>query len=644
MKRVSLVVMDAHREASLKTLRELGTVHLEQRVVVSDRLTELLEEKTKVEKILATLNEYAAKLKAQKKAAPQIEAPAGGSLRERAAAIMSQVNDLELERKALAEKLASLSIEQGRFTGWGDFNPRDLQFLKDCGTEIRLYELAEVSFKSLPKELNYIVLQKSKMLFRIATVGGEIPGETPLVLGGHSLSELNAFVAEAQKREGEIEGRFEALSSLKGTLEEERDSLGVQIEFETARAGMDALEDAPATTSVAWVSGYAPVEAADALKGAAKANGWALILTDPSESHSPPTLLKNSPLVRITKPVFDFLGTVPGYREYDISSSFLVFFSVFFAMIFGDAAYGLLILAGAIAVAVKSSKAGGKTPDIVKLLFLMAGATIVWGGVNGAWFAIPHESLPPFLVALIIPHFNSIGPPVEFPLFMQSVFNLPQYPPTGELKTRWSIQFFCFSLALIHILLARVSRIKKELPSLSAVSHVGWGMVVFALYLLVLNMLLGIPMQDFVVPMIGIGMGIVFVFSDQNGGNFFKNILKNLGNFFQLFLKAVGCFGDIISYIRLFAVGLAGGMIAYNFNTMAIPEGGLGEGATFVIRLVAAVLILVLGHGLNLALTALAVIVHGVRLNLLEFAGNHLEMEWSGYEYKPFALKQKLKQ
>jgi V/A-type H+-transporting ATPase subunit I len=88
-------------------------------------------------------------------------------------------------------------------------------------------------------------------------------------------------------------------------------------------------------------------------------------------------------------------------------------------------------------------------------------------------------------------------------------------------------------------------------------------------------------------------------------------------------------------------VGLAGSAIASSFNSMAIPAEGLGSiGASFVLRVFSMVLILIFGHTLNMLMNALSVIVHGVRLNLLEYAGNHLSMEWSGYAYKPFALPQ----
>jgi V/A-type H+-transporting ATPase subunit I len=164
--------------------------------------------------------------------------------------------------------------------------------------------------------------------------------------------------------------------------------------------------------------------------------------------------------------------------------------------------------------------------------------------------------------------------------------------------------------------------------------------MMIGLYFLVLFMLLKVTLVSFAVYMIGGGLAFYFIFAEQKGVNFFKNILKSFTNFLPTFLNAVGSFADIISYIRLFAVGLAGSSIAQSFNEMAVPVDGFGAiGVSFVLRLFAAVLILVFGHALNIVMNALSVIVHGVRLNLLEYGANHLGMEWSGYAYKPFELK-----
>jgi V/A-type H+-transporting ATPase subunit I len=89
-------------------------------------------------------------------------------------------------------------------------------------------------------------------------------------------------------------------------------------------------------------------------------------------------------------------------------------------------------------------------------------------------------------------------------------------------------------------------------------------------------------------------------------------------------------------------VRFAGSSIALSFNGLALPDGlgGLGIGIIFVVRLLAACLILVAGHSLNLAMSGISVIVHGVRLNLLEYAGNHLNMQWVGNLYRSFAKRQ----
>jgi V/A-type H+-transporting ATPase subunit I len=127
---------------------------------------------------------------------------------------------------------------------------------------------------------------------------------------------------------------------------------------------------------------------------------------------------------------------------------------------------------------------------------------------------------------------------------------------------------------------------------------------------------------------------VFLIFSEQTGGNFAKNVGKGFGGSITTFISVLSSFSDIISYIRLFAVGMAGAAIAASFNEMAagVPEGPA--------RIIGGGLILILGHALNLTLNGIAVMVHGVRLNLLEYAG-HLGMEWSGYKYSPLALNKK---
>ncbi|MCG8481101.1 MAG: V-type ATP synthase subunit I, partial [Spirochaetales bacterium] len=132
------------------------------------------------------------------------------------------------------------------------------------------------------------------------------------------------------------------------------------------------------------------------------------------------------------------------------------------------------------------------------------------------------------------------------------------------------------------------------------------------------------------------GLAAVFLFgSQQEGSGFFAGILRGLGGFITTALDGISAFSDIISYIRLYAVGLASLAIAEAFNGMAQGIGASMDGA---VGAIAAALVLFLGHTLNLAMGALSVVVHGVRLNMLEFSG-HLGMEWTGVEYAPFKTR-----
>jgi len=227
-------------------------------------------------------------------------------------------------------------------------------------------------------------------------------------------------------------------------------------------------------------------------------------------------------------------------------------------------------------------------------------------------------------------------------VFLQRFFKLPESVPSDSLKTQWNIQFLCFTLGMVQLVLARFKNVMKELPSLTALAQAGWLIVVFAIYFMVLFILLKMALPPFVPYFIGAGIALNFLFSEQRGGNFLKNVGKAFANFFPIILKAIGCFGDIISYIRLFAVGMAGSIIVKTVNSMAIPADGFGSfSINFFTKIITMVLILAFAHSLNLAISALSVIVHGLRLNLLEYAGNHLEIGWSGYKYNPFAFKRK---
>ncbi|QQO08219.1 V-type ATP synthase subunit I [Breznakiella homolactica] len=629
MKKVSLVVMDKDREGSLEKLRELGVVHLQNRQASSDRLTKLLEQKAKSDSAIGILRSYSGSKTKNKNGAetPAAEKPAAEYSVEWAnetppADPVSQVLGLADERKNLQEQMVSEIKELSRIEKWGEFNPKSIQELSDQGLSLIPYELPRKTYESLGDDHKVIVLGKDKSLVYCVALDEPIPGEVPLVLPEKSIAEFNISIAEKRDQLADIERQFEKLAPKKAVIEAGLVPLLQDIEFETAKVGMEVTDDTPAEYAVSWISGFVPQDLLGVVKRGAAENGWALIADDPDEEDNPPTLVKNNKFVSLIQPLFNLLGTTPGYREYDISLSYLLFFCLFFAMIFGDAGYGIILLAASVIFGVRSKKKNGTVPDAVLLFGLLSISTIVWGSITGSWFAIPTENLPGFMQAMVIPPFRP-DPNLD--------------PKVAENLVQQNIKHMCFIVGTIQIVLAHAKNIKREFPALTFIAQLGWLCMVVGLYFLVLNLVLdrtAFPVPQFALYLIFGGLGAFFIFSEQKGGNFFKNVGKSFANFLPTFLDAVSSFSDIISYIRLFAVGLAGAAIASSFNNMAM---GMPEGP---VRIIAGGLILIAGHGLNLAMNALSVVVHGVRLNLLEYAG-HLGMEWSGHTYSPFAVKDK---
>ncbi|MDL2228873.1 V-type ATP synthase subunit I [Treponema sp. OttesenSCG-928-L16] len=631
MKKVSLVVMEKTREASLEKLREVGVVHLERKSVSSDALASLLDKKNKAESALGILRPYpdeggktdfgpdtAVKAPENAEADGIYTTDALNYMPE--PGLVNQVLALADERKNLQEQQISDTKERNRLEKWGNFDPAALRGLEEAGLSLIPYELPRKSYEALGDEQKVIVLGQDKALVYCAAVGEAIPGEIPLALPDRSLERIGRDMAERMDELDSIEKQLASLASLKGRIQAELNTLFQDIEFESARVGMETVEDAPAEFTVSWITGFVPQDEAGKLKRAASENGWALLIDDPEEDDNPPTLIKNNKFVSLIQPLFNLLGTIPGYREYDISLSYLLFFCFFFAMIFGDAGYGALLLIISVFLGLRSKKKSGGIPDVAILLGLLSASTLVWGSITGSWFAIPMDSLPGFLKALIIPPFRP-NPELD--------------PKLAANLVQQNVKHLCFIVGAGQIVLAHLKNIKKEFPSLTFLAQVGWLSMVVGLYFLVLNLVLDatqFPIPSFALVLIGGGILMYFIFAEQRGGNFLKNVGKSFANFLPTFLDAVSSFSDIISYIRLFAVGLAGAAIAGAFNDMAL---GLPAGP---VRIIAGGIILIAGHSLNLAMNALSVVVHGVRLNLLEYAG-HLGMEWSGHKYAPFALK-----
>jgi V/A-type H+-transporting ATPase subunit I len=240
------------------------------------------------------------------------------------------------------------------------------------------------------------------------------------------------------------------------------------------------------------------------------------------------------------------------------------------------------------------------------LLTVFSASTVVWGVLSNTWFGaqIPALASLPTVQWLADPSYHNM-------------------------------MLLCFTIGVSHLMLARLWNGVCRLPDSTAIAEFGWAGILLFMYL-VTNSIVGIfpaiPQWGFY--MFYASLAGVFLFSVK------PSELKTRGaELGMLPLNIMSALGDIISYVRLFAVGLASVKVAENFNSMATGlVAGADEMWVKALMAVAMVAILVIGHALNLAMAGLSILVHAVRLNTLEFS-NHKGVSWSGTAYNPFKRK-----
>jgi V/A-type H+-transporting ATPase subunit I len=191
-------------------------------------------------------------------------------------------------------------------------------------------------------------------------------------------------------------------------------------------------------------------------------------------------------------------------------------------------------------------------------------------------------------------------------------------------ESRLFMMRLSFAMGATHLCLAQLWQAVRYYPNLRALNKLGWALFIWGMFGVVNMFVLQGPMSwrtpwPYLL-IAGASLAILFASPSRNP---LRMVGVGLANFPLAMLSA---FSDVISYVRLMAVGLAGSVLAGNFNEMAFDTGFLPATAV----------VLVLGHSLNLALALIAMFAHGVRLNMLEFS-NNLGMEWAGYAYRPFA-------
>ncbi|MBR3594134.1 MAG: ATPase [Clostridia bacterium] len=631
MKKVSLIIRENKKDETLKKLRKLGIVHIEITEGSGERLALLRERIALLENAIFTIGKQ-----------KNIEQKSVSA--EEALSVATRIQTLDAEKKQCVADRISLNSELDRLKGWGDIDPSSISELEAKGYEISFYEMPKNEYELLAENIKTVRIdtEKSTVRFMLFKSEREELDEAAATLNVYRLALPQFSTSEMKQRLSQLSTRIDEIDAAIAAdacyIESIKAAVGVtekEIEFETYATGMadeDLSPESEASLSVSYFTGYIEAENLDKLKQTAQNNSWGLLVEEPSVEDNVPTKLKNNKFVSLIYPLTDFLGTVPGYFEYDISGWFLAFILIFFGIIFGDGGYGLLICAVAAIPIIKSLITKKQISPMFLLVGLFGLSTVLWGTLTCTWFGLSPEQLPGWLKSLSIPVISNV--------YADKIWHPFWTGGTVGLTTAQNLQIFCFSLALIQLTVAHIKGVFRNKGSIKMLGDIGSILQLFGIYYLVLSLVVnaevfsfglvigGIPIGTVAIALIGVGFVLSFVFSNYEG-SIIKSILSSLTNIVSVLLGVVNVFSDIVSYIRLWAVGLAGAAISATVNELAGPLLG-----NFMFMILAIVL-LVFGHGLNMILNILSVIVHGIRLNTLEFS-SHLDMSWSGHKFKPF--------
>ncbi|MBL7157716.1 MAG: hypothetical protein ISS92_06130 [Candidatus Omnitrophica bacterium] len=584
MKKIAVIAQAKDAGKAVGDLRSLGILHVEhQKAPLGKDITSLNEDAALLDNIINILSmpEYADK---------KILAKQAGELKDwRFAA--KHILDSQKRFEQLDHYAKGLKTIENQWESWGDFDPESIKRLEKKGIHVKLYLLPEKAFRAIKKEdfILKVVSKKNGMincafLSRSESAALAYP---ELGLPKISLGKVRSRLAEDQKAKTKIENDIKQHLTYKERFLKIKEAFKKELELHEAIQGMGEVR------TLSYITGYVPHDATERVLAMCKEKKLAAFINDPSEDDNIPTLIRNPRWLSVINPVFKFIEIVPGYKELDISFWFLIFFSIFFGMLVGDAGIGMIFI---LLTAIAQIKLGRKVKDksIFPLFYVLSLTAVIWGALTGTCFG----------QAWLTPYFKPLAP---------------------ALRSDKNIQALCFLIGAIHLSIGHSWRALIKLPSLQALADIGWVVILWGGFFLAKTLVLGEALPFFVKWFFLIGSILVIVFTSPSW-NILKSVPKGLG---KLLLNIVNSFTDIVSYVRLFAVGLASVAVADAFNQMAI-----GIGYKSAINAIIAVIVILIGQGLNLVLGPIAVLVHGIRLNVLEFC-NHIDIKWTGFMYKP---------
>lgn len=493
------------------------------------------------------------------------------------------------------------SLEEAR--KWGNFDKDRVKLFS-----IRFYTVSRKMFDPEWKQKYPIqIISEDKDNIRFVTAGTDerVPA-TEVSMPQKTQAELESDIARLN---AELDSHRKELASMKGELPELKAKVeSMYSDLNVYLAGVTAGHAAEG--SLTLFEGFAPKEDAQKVREALGNLDVYYIASDATVADNPPIKIRNNAFVRQFEPLTSMYG-MPVYNEFDPTVFLSIFFMLFFAMCMGDMGYGITLVA--IGFILRKRKANGGLAGMWSLIVTLGIATIVVGFLFGTFFGVDLTTktwIPEALRNCMITGDVTIGG--------------SSYAKQMILSLLIGIAHISLAMVVKAVWAVRQNGLRNSLGTL------GWTLLIVGSVVGLSFGLLGV-ISETAMKWLLIGIASVSCLGIYIFNKWGRNPLINIGaGLWDTYNTASGLMSDVLSYIRLYALGMSGSMLGSTFNLIA--DMVKGDDPTW--QWIPFVLIVVFGHVLNLALSSLSAFVHPLRLNFVEFFKNSGYMG-EGVAYNP---------
>ena len=610
MNKLSFLIYHKEYEMFLEKLRELGVVHIEKRqgAEMDANLQAFMQKRTAYQSLLKSMTLAAASYE-------------GGDVQPSSLTIEQVMDSYESQQEhiqTLNMQLPVLDKEIDAMEVWGEFDWNVIERLKANGWQMQFYCCPEKSFEETwTDDYNATIINRKGGQSYFVTVN-QVPVELEaeiVRLPNRRLSELVREQEDLKTSIKEANNRLDqfCINNLP-VVEKALDLLESDINLmEVEQLGGERLAEG----SIVMMEGWVPVENDAEVRKMLDESGVYYEIRPAEKEDNAPIKLKNGKISRAFEMLTKMYG-MPDYGEFDPTPLLAPFYALFFGMCVGDAGYGLLLVILGFYLKKKLSKS---MAGLMNLLITLGAATTVVGALFNTFFgaALTDWNLPEWMNSLII----------------SGKWDGTAYDKTMVIALLVGMFHICFAMVVKAIGSTVRYGFKNSLSAWGWLLLVGGSVTVATL-----NYLGVLDMETSKMAYMGIG-GVsavgIFILNDIR-----RNVFMNVGaGLWDTYNMATGLMGDLLSYLRLYALGLAGGMLGGVFNDLGMQlRDALGGFFFGIPGWICFALIFVAGHGLNIALSCLSGYVHSIRLTFVEYFKNS-GYDGKGVEYNPFSSKKK---